>query len=119
MSLFKCRDLIEINKNDDEDVSQVSFRLKKASDEIINLVELQSRGRKVKIVANYMSDSLMSARYLNDMYRFQQVLLNILSNAVVYSPSGSTVEITFSSVNLNEQSLNQSQSFKTLLSVVV
>ena len=56
MSMFKCRDLIEINQSKedgDDEFSLASFRLKKATDDIVNIVELQSRGKRVRINVRY------------------------------------------------------------------
>ena len=64
---------------------------------------------------------------LNDSTKYQQVLINVLSNAVMYSPANSTVEVTISSCRLEDQPSNARRrssssgfdSKKILLSVIV
>jgi len=81
---------------------------------------LQSRGKKIKVKVSYASRQLKIAKFLNDQRKYQQVLLNILSNAVIYSPTGSTIEISISSCVLEQEKRDVNNSdIKTLLSVIV
>ena len=71
--------------------------MKNSTEEVINIIELQSRGKKINIDVSYESNALMNARFSNDSTKYQQVLLNVLSNAVMYSPTDSAVSISISS----------------------
>jgi len=54
MSLFKCKDLLEISSGmDTMQQSNTQFSLKKVTDEITDIVELQSRGKKVRVNVSY------------------------------------------------------------------
>ena len=123
MSLFKCRDLLEINKGSEQKGSSslTQFRLQKTTEEITNIIELQSRGKKIKINVNYTEQSLINAKFLNDQTKYQQVLLNVLSNAVMYSPTGGNVEVALSSTTLiqQEKDSNGAAIERCLLSVIV
>ena len=47
------------------------------------------------------------------------MLLNVLSNAVMYSPTGGTVEVSISSCVIDDNMEGMNDGVKTLLSVVV
>ena len=82
-------------------------------------MELQSRGKKIKINVSYTDNTLMGSKFLNDQTKYQQVLLNVLSNAVMYSPTGGTVEVSISSCVIDDNMEGMHDGVKTLLSVVV
>lgn len=97
MSLFKCKDLLEINASSATlQQSLTRFRLKRSTEEIKNIIELQSRGKKIIIRVTYENQALKDAKFLGDATNYQQVFLNVLQNAVVYSPPESVVEVKFS-----------------------
>ena len=62
----------------------------------------------------------MDAKFVGDATNYQQVFLNVLQNAVIYSPSDSTVNVTFSLSALEEvKSDDYEDGCKILLSVIV
>ena len=79
MSLFKCKDLLEINASRATlQQSLTRFRLKRSTEEIKNIIELQSRGKKIKIQVTYENQDLKDAKFLGDATNYQQVFLNVL-----------------------------------------
>ena len=59
MSIYKCKDLLELSvvAQPSQNMQQtlMKFRLSKATKEIAKIIELQSRGKRLKVVVTYAS----------------------------------------------------------------
>ena len=57
MSFFKCKDLLEINACENSlPQSLTTFKLDKAVKEITDIIQLQSRGKRIDIDVDYAKD---------------------------------------------------------------
>ena len=65
-------------------------------DEIIQLVKFQDMNRKVTITDDYRR--LIEHRIVGDKNRLQQVFMNLLTNAIKFSPEDGKISVTASSL---------------------
>ena len=89
--------------NDVLDVHQVSYRdlpllyssfsLKQALEEVIRLLRIEAEDKKVHV--DMIEDSEGDVQMEGDRRRIQRVFINLLSNALRYSPAMSTIRISF------------------------
>ena len=74
----------------------------------------------MNIKISYESQALKDAKFMGDATNYQQVFLNVLQNAVMYSPVDSTVDVTFSISPMEDiQHDEYEDGCKILLSVIV
>lgn len=89
--------------NDVLDVHQVSYRdlpllyssfsLKQALEEVIRLLHIEAEDKKVHV--DMIEDSEGDVQMEGDRRRMQRVFINLLGNALRYSPAMSTIRISF------------------------
>ncbi|MBI5406307.1 MAG: sensor histidine kinase [Nitrospirae bacterium] len=89
--------------NDVLDVHQVSYRdlpllyssfsLKQALEEVIRLLHIEAEDKKVHV--DMIEESEDDVQMEGDRRRIQRVFINLLSNALRYSPAMSTIRISF------------------------
>ena len=117
MGLFRCRDLLEVNTGASI-ITQTFFNLKKATESVTKIIELLCRQKNIEIFITYEQDGLRNAKFLGDVIKYQQVLLNVLNNACKFNPPGCRVEIRISCSSLINSSRHDSD-VPSLLSVIV
>ena len=74
IGLFKCWDLLEVmtDPNTEPENQNLSrFKLSKATKEIVEIVEMKSAGRKIKVRVYYADDDLKNEKFLGDARRYQ------------------------------------------------
>lgn len=67
-----------------------------ATDEVCKLAELQTEGKRVTLEVNFDEIYCQKMDFDGDRDLYQQVLLNVISNAVKFSPEKSCVDIMVS-----------------------
>lgn len=75
----------------------VNFRL--CSDEMVEVIRTTAASKGITF--NYEFENLVSEEVFADPVRLNQILLNILSNAIKYTPSGGTVTYTIEQLESN------------------
>ena len=75
----------------------VNFRL--CSDEMVEVIRTTAESKGITF--NYEFENLVSEEVFADPVRLNQILLNILSNAIKYTPSGGTVTYTIEQLESN------------------
>ena len=69
------------------------FDLRQSVERIVNLLAHQSENEQVKVITRFAPE--LHATYFGDQSRIRQILINLLSNALKFTPEGSiTVELT-------------------------
>ena len=66
MGLFKCWDLLEVitdPSTEPKTLNLTRFKLSKATEEITAIVEMQSKGKKIKVNVTYDNDNLKKAKF--------------------------------------------------------
>ena len=93
MSYFKCSDLMEYaNLKSTSKLAQASqFRLEKVTKQIIEIMDLQTRGRNIKLKVAYESPTLKQSQFIGEALAYQHVFFNVISNAVKFSQNDSTI----------------------------
>ena len=117
MGLFRCRDLLEVNTGASI-ITQTFFNLKKATESVTKIIELLCRQKNIEIFITYEQDGLRNAKFLGDVIKYQQVLLNVLKNACKFNPPGCRVEVHISSTTLKNWTRHDTET-PSLLSVIV
>ena len=67
-----------------------SFELKQTSDEVYNIIKPLAQKKNITIIKHYSQDT----RILADYNKIQQIIFNLMTNAVKYTPENGTVEIS-------------------------
>ena len=113
MSYFKCSDVLEYaNLKSTSSLAQASqFRLEKVTQQITEILNLQTRCRNIQLEVSYSDETLKQSYFIGQALAYQQVLFNILSNAVKFSKNNSKI-----CISIENESLDR---YKTLLSVEV
>ncbi|MEG1973230.1 MAG: ATP-binding protein, partial [Oscillospiraceae bacterium] len=73
-------------------------------DAINTIIETQAKAKGVNYIVTEFAGHKSS--YIGDGVRIQQILINVLSNAVKFTPSGGTVRLDISQVDLNKNTVD-------------
>ena len=94
---FKMHDLLDLTLLDNGQISKKNdhFIVHNVLNEIIQLIQFQNMNRRVTITHDYRR--LIEHRIVGDKTRLQQVLMNLLTNAMKYSPEDGKISVTASS----------------------
>lgn len=86
-------DLLDFSKleNNRISVEQASFNVKKLIESTCKTLEPIALSKNIEL--NWDVDDALDANYMSDPYRLRQVLTNLVSNAIKFTPEG-TVEVT-------------------------
>ena len=97
MAFYKLKDLVVVCQSTDKVLqSKERFDLVEATDEVCKLAELQTEGKRVTLEVNFDEIYCQKMDFDGDRDLYQQVLLNVISNAVKFSPEKSCVDIMVS-----------------------
>lgn len=71
-------------------IESAPFDLAAATDEVVELLKIVAQEKKLEIVSSF---NAQSKKYVGDRIRYQQILSNILSNAIKFSHEGRAVSV--------------------------
>ncbi len=71
-------------------IESSSFDIAAATDEVVELLRIVAEEKQVEVVNSFQAQS---KKYVGDRIRYQQILTNILSNAIKFSHSGRAVSV--------------------------
>lgn len=93
-------DVLDVYQNSYEEIPLIisSFPIGEAIEEAVKLLEVEAEERKIYV--NFKSDDLTIIQ--GDKRRLQRVFINLLDNAIKYSPAGGEVKISFEPVVTDE-----------------
>jgi len=101
--LTLINDLLDFSKSETNsiDLEHLPFNFASIIDEIINMFTVEAREKNVEII--YERSGLDSTSFLGDPLRIRQILTNLVSNALKFTPSGS-ITINLSSTPSSDPS---------------
>ena len=91
--LSLINDILDISKIESGkmQINRVSCDLRDIFRRIEDITALQARNKS--LIISYQHDSVQHCRVSADELRIEQVLVNIISNAIKYTPAGKTVDL--------------------------
>lgn len=84
-------------ENRDRELNQTNFNFQLLCDEIFHDFEIQSNNKHIRLLADIQPDETLYADYC----RIKQCMVNLLSNALAYTPEGGLVTVTYKTVSGN------------------
>ncbi len=69
------------------------FVFKDVVDDLITAFELQAQDKQIRLT--YSMDEVLNRRFLSDVNRIKQILVNLISNAIKFTPHGGKVNVSF------------------------
>ena len=93
-------DVLDIYQNSYEEIPLIisPFPVIDAMKEAVKLLQVEAEGRKVKIILHNKNKSI---QVQGDKRRLQRVFINLLDNALKYSPANGKIDIFFEPVSEN------------------
>ncbi|HEY9705065.1 MAG TPA: response regulator, partial [Allocoleopsis sp.] len=67
------------------------FNLSELLDEVVHLLRISSKDKDLTISLNL--DEKLPNQYLGDSYRLRQILINLIGNAIKFTPKGGKIEV--------------------------
>jgi two-component system, OmpR family, phosphate regulon sensor histidine kinase PhoR len=90
--IFLVSDLLDLSTLESgAELERVSVSTSEVTDAAVRQIEPKRAARNQKIVLNLQTESVMA-----DPQRLEQVLVNLVSNAVKYTPEGSEINVSWS-----------------------
>ncbi len=71
-------------------IEKAPFNVKSATEEIVELLKIVAQEKEVEVILTYQCGN---TKYVGDKIRYQQILSNILSNAIKFSPNKRGVSV--------------------------
>lgn len=99
-------DILDLAKVDSGKMiyENIAFKMSKSIDAVIHLFEIKTQEMNIELVKQY--DSKIPSVLLGDPVRLHQILLNLISNAVKFTPQGKiTISVTLIEENNDEVTL--------------
>ncbi len=98
-------DILDFSKLEAKKVhlEHITFDIRSVINETIALIEHKSKEKKLPITTVYSSD--VPVRAIGDPTRFQQILINLLTNAIKFTELG-YIQVKVMSLNDNKNTLN-------------
>lgn len=97
-------DVLDVSKIESGKFALVneSFEIKKTLEEVSSMIELRCQDKKINFITT--SDKLPRMHVLGDKVRLKQVLINLLGNAVKFTPLKGEIDfnVTIASIGSNE-----------------
>jgi len=78
-----------------------SFSLKTAMDEVVNLITLRCAEKNIRLETNF--ENIKNYRVMGDKLRLNQIMINLLGNAVKFTPKDSAVIFSLNVLDENEE----------------
>ena len=69
------------------------FLFKDVVDDLITAFEIQAQDKQIRLT--YSMDEALNRRFLSDPTRIKQILVNLISNAIKFTPHGGKVQVDF------------------------
>ena len=73
-------------------------------EQIISIIQLRAFDKDIKLVQNNKKD-FFEYTLFNDISKIKKVLVNLINNAIKYTPKGGTVRIKNSSIKIDDESI--------------
>lgn len=96
-------DLLDIQKieSDKIELSYTEVDFDDYMEELVEMIQIETKEKNIDF--SYQRLTKVNDTYLIDAVRFQQVLLNLLHNAIKFTPAGGSVKLTAEVIDLHER----------------
>jgi len=100
--LYIINDIFDISKIESGkiDLANDNFNLLALLDDIVKMISVRSDAKNIKFVFTYAPD--IRSRLVGDSARIQQILVNLLGNAVKFTPKGGKIHLNVYAKNMKQ-----------------